>query len=185
MTRLLSIGLLGVALLAACDRRVEPFDPDEKPEQPDLSRIFPPEITPDLASDGPPSQPPAPPGMRGQTPAAAAAAGASAEPIRGTILLAPDAVERAEGRILFIFARTPEGGPPLAAKRVQSPTFPHEFTLGPEDRMIQARPFAGPLLVSARLDADGNATTKDPADPQAVSATPVFPGSALPPLVLE
>ncbi len=180
----IAVLLLAVAVLAACDRRVDPFDPDEKPEQPDLSRIFPPEVTPGLEPDGPPSEPPAPPGTRGGPPPAVATRG-SGEPIRGTILLAPQAVERAAGRVLFIFARSPQGGPPLAAKRVESPTFPLEFSLGPEDRMIEARPFAGPLLVSARLDSDGNATTRDPADPRAEPSAPVFPGATLPPLLLE
>ena len=39
---LLALALaLPLAALPACDRRIEPYDADEKPEQPDLSRIFP------------------------------------------------------------------------------------------------------------------------------------------------
>ena len=30
-----------IGFSAGCDRAMEPFDPDEKPEEPDLSRIFP------------------------------------------------------------------------------------------------------------------------------------------------
>ena len=33
--------LLSVALAGGCDRRIEAYDPDEKVEAPDLSRIFP------------------------------------------------------------------------------------------------------------------------------------------------
>jgi hypothetical protein len=74
-------------------------------------------------------------------------------------------VEVPTGATLFITARPSSAqgkGPPLAAKRVQAPTFPFAFTLGPNDRMIAAMPWTGPVDVSARLDLDGNATTREP-----------------------
>ena len=43
--------------------------------------------------------------------------------------------------------------------------------------MIQAIPFAGPLQLSARVDADGNATSREPGDLQGAAATPVDPGA--------
>jgi hypothetical protein len=69
-----------------------------------------------------------------------------------------------EGAVLFVIARNAGGGPPLAVKRIPSPSFPVEFELGPDDRMIQQLPFVGPLTLSARLDSDGNATTRTPGD---------------------
>jgi cytochrome c-type biogenesis protein CcmH len=182
MQRVVFTMLLGLALIAGCDRRVESFDPDEKPEQPDLSRIFPPEAAAPPTGTEAPSMPPAPPGQRRGAPPVAAASG---PPIRGSVRLAPGREERAREGVLFVIARSPEGGPPLAVKRFQAPSFPLEFELGPEDRMVAARPFVGPLLLSARLDADGNATSRDPGDPQGAAPGPVNPGDSGIDLLLE
>jgi len=155
MLRVVITLLLGLTLIAGCDQRVESFDPDERPVQPDLSRIFPPE------------------------------AAASGPPIRGTVRLAPGREEGAREGVLFVIARSPEGGPPLAVKRIQGPSFPLEFELGPGDRMVEARPFAGPLLLYARLDADGNATSRDPGDRQGAAPGLVNPGDSGIELLLE
>jgi cytochrome c-type biogenesis protein CcmH len=176
--------LLAVVLAGAvaCDRRVEPFDPDEKPEEPDLSRIFPPEVSDPVRPTEAPSEPPAPPGGRGGPAApspAASAAVASGPPIRGTVRVSPEHEQAAgSGGVLFIIARGPGGGPPLAARRIEAPRFPLEYELGPEDRMIQTRPFVGPLYVSARLDSDGNATTRGEGDLQGTAAAPAQPGAS-------
>ena len=174
--------LLGLTLLVGCDQRVESFDPDEKPVQPDLSRIFPPEAAAPPTGTEVPSMPPAPPGQRRGAPPLAAASGL---PIRGTVRLAPGREEGAREGVLFVIARSPEGGPPLAVKRIQGPSFPLEFELGPGDRMVEARPFAGPLLLYARLDADGNATSRDPGDRQGAAPSLVNPGDSGIELLLE
>ena len=173
--------LLGLTLLAGCDQRVESFDPDENPQQPDLSRIFPPEAAAPPTGTEAPSMPPAPPGQRRGAPPVAA----SGAPIRGTVRLAPGREEGARDGVLFVIARSPEGGPPLAVKRIQGPSFPLEFELGPGDRMVEARPFVGPLLLSARLDADGNATSRHPGDRQGAAPGSVNPGDSGIELLLE
>ena len=64
-----------------------------------------------------------------------------------------------ENGTLFIFARS-EGvkrGPPLAVKRVAELKLPYEFTLGPEDVMIQGTAFEGAMVLAARIDVDGDA----------------------------
>ena len=147
--------LLGLALLAGCDRGVEAFDADQKPQRPNRSRMVPPD---------------------------AAAAGL---PIRGTVRLAPGREESARDAVLFVIARSPGGGPPLAVKRIPGPSFPLEFEVGPGDRMVEARPFVGPLVLVARLDADGNATTRDAGDPQGAAPHPVNPGDSDIELLLE
>jgi hypothetical protein len=82
------------------------------------------------------------------------------------------------GAILFLIARRGQaGGPPLAVKRIESPRFPLEFTLGPDDRMIQAMPFEGPLQLSARLDTDGNAMSRTPGDLQGAAPGMHDPGA--------
>jgi cytochrome c-type biogenesis protein CcmH len=150
--------LVAVAGLG-CDRAVEPYVPGEKPEQPDLSRIF-----PEGAERAEANKPPA--AAMGKGAAAAPPAASSGAPVSGTITLAPDFEKKVPaGAILFLIARNGAGGgPPLAVKRIESPTFPLAFTLGPDDRMIKQMPFEGPLQLSARLDADGNAMTREPGD---------------------
>jgi cytochrome c-type biogenesis protein CcmH len=169
-----SAAVLGIciALVAlACDRNTAPFDPDEVPEAPDVSRIFPEGANPPAA----PELPPAPAQQQRGAPSVAAEGG---EPIRGTIQLAAELGDAVPpGAVLFVIARRGDAGPPLAVKRVLDPRFPMDFTLGPEDRMIQAMPFVGPLMVTARVDADGNATTRAPGDLQGAAAGPVDPGA--------
>ena len=64
-----------------------------------------------------------------------------------------------ENGTLFIFARS-EGvkrGPPLAVKRIAELKLPYEFTLGPQDVMMQGTAFEGPMVLTARIDVDGDA----------------------------
>ena len=67
---------------------------------------------------------------------------------------------------LFIIAR-PAGtatGPPLAVKKIDRPTFPLAYSLGSENVMMQERPFTGKVTITARLDKDGNPTTRTAGD---------------------
>lgn len=179
MYRLASFALvLGLAVsgVSGCDRKVEPFVPGEQPSQPDLSKIFPPgaeraaEAGAEAMGGGGPPQPPA----RGAAPMGA---GADSPPIRGTVDVAPSlSGPLPSGAVLFVIARTGAAGPPLAVKRVPGPRFPFRFELGPDDRMIQAMPFVGPVQITARLDADGNATTREPGDLQGSAAGAYQPG---------
>ena len=64
-----------------------------------------------------------------------------------------------ENGTLFIFARS-EGvkrGPPLAVKRVADLKLPYEFILGPKDVMMPGTAFEGPMVLTARIDVDGDA----------------------------
>ncbi len=106
-----------------------------------------------------------------------AATEATSAAIEGTLELAPDLVGRVpQGAVLYLVARTAQGGPPLAVVRVPSPRFPMRFSIGPDDRMNQSMPFAGELLITARVDTDGNAMTRSPGDLQGASETPNAPG---------
>lgn len=154
-------------LTLACDRGIAPYDPDETPATPDLTRIFPERAAQDA---------------RG-APRAGAAPGTpmpAADPaVRGEIQILPALAEQIpDGALLFVIARTGEGGPPLAVKRIESPAFPLSFSLGPDDRMIAARPFAGPLTLSAWLDTDGNVMTRGAGDFEGSAGDPVEPGAS-------
>jgi hypothetical protein len=158
-------GLLAVVCLAAllgCDRNMEPYVPGEEPRQPDLSKIFPAGADQVARMDGNVELPPAPgaPGAGRQGPDPTA----NAEPISGVVRLSPELEGRvAAGGVLFLIARRGPG-PPVAVQRVGEPRFPLRFSIGPSDRMIQGIPFAGPLELEARLDSDGEATSRSPDD---------------------
>jgi hypothetical protein len=85
--------------------------------------------------------------------------------ISGTIDLAPGA-RTPPGGVLFVIGRAGSGetGPPLAAKRIDATRFPVPYTLSAGDAMSPDAVFSGPVSVTARLDADGNASTKGPED---------------------
>jgi cytochrome c-type biogenesis protein CcmH len=67
---------------------------------------------------------------------------------------------------LFIIARRASGagGPPLAVKKVDRPTFPLDYTLSQDNVMMQGMPFTGKITVTVRLDKDGNPVTRTPGD---------------------
>jgi len=160
----------------ACHRNVEPFVEGEEPREPDLSRIFP----AGAEEEGPAGQRLGM-GMAGQrTGAPAAAPAGSAEPgaISGEIRLS-EAAQPIPGAILFVIARTAgaRGGPPLAVLRIPDPRFPQVFAIGPENVMIPSLRFEGPIQLSARLDRDGNAMTRDDADLEAATSSSLQPGA--------
>jgi hypothetical protein len=182
--------LLAAALaLTACDRGVEPFDPNEKVAAPDLSKIFPPgaERAPQdgpMGGGAPPGMPP-PPGASG-APAAAAAASGGADAISGRITVASELGARIpQGAVLFLIARASDAGPPTAVKRIPNAAFPLEFEIGPGDRMMEGVPFTGPFTLTARLDADGNAATRNPGDLQGQTPARVPPGASGVELVID
>jgi cytochrome c-type biogenesis protein CcmH len=70
------------------------------------------------------------------------------------------------GAILFVFLRTAEAGPPVAAKKISQPAFPLDLAMGPADSMMGAELPAAGILV-ARLDGDGDVSTTSPGDLQA------------------
>jgi cytochrome c-type biogenesis protein CcmH len=129
---------------------------------------------------------PASPDRGNAPPAAASEESENASPIRGTVTLASGL----EGKlppnaVLFLIARREGSGPPLAVKRIPQPHFPLDFEIGPRDRMIQTLPFVGPIQISARVDSDGNATTRTPGDLQGSLAEGVQPGASGVELVID
>lgn len=92
-------------------------------------------------------------------------AGPQGPKIQGTISIDPRLKGKADRRaVLFIIVRSADspGGPPLAVKRIESPTFPYSYSIGPGDVMMQGLSLSGKVSISARLDKDGNPMTKEP-----------------------
>lgn len=86
--------------------------------------------------------------------------------IRVTLDLDASARARAAGGIIYLIAR-PEGstsGPPVAVKRIDATRLPVTVDLSSADSMM-GQPLPAKVRVEARLDADGDATTKNPSDP--------------------
>ncbi len=69
------------------------------------------------------------------------------------------------GAVVFVTIRSAgsSGGPPVAARRLPA-SFPCAFEVGPTDSM-QGGPIPERLAVEARVDADGDASTREPSDP--------------------
>lgn len=91
--------------------------------------------------------------------------------ISGTIELDPSVASKvALPTIVFVIARG-EGlrlhGHPLLAKRLDVRSFPVDFTLGSEDSMMGQAPPAR-VSLEARVDLDGDATTREPRAPAAL-----------------
>jgi cytochrome c-type biogenesis protein CcmH len=76
------------------------------------------------------------------------------------------------GDTLFVFARNPAGGPPLAIRRIDSPAFPATVTLSTADRMIEGMQLSegAEVSIGARISKSGQATPQ-PGDLEAAPAT--------------
>lgn len=108
-------------------------------------------------------------------PAAPAAAAAGGNRVNVTLQLDPAA--RSKSGIVFVVARPLAGGPPVAVKRMQVASFPVTFDITSADSMM-GQPLPDRFNIEARLDSDGNATTKPPTDPSA-SQNNVASGAAV------
>ena len=95
--------------------------------------------------------------------------------------LAPGVTGGAGTLFIYVRAEGQTAGPPLRVKRLPA-SFPASFSITAADSMAGGALPPGKVQISARLDGDGNAMTKDPADPVALSA-PLEVGGA--PVVLE
>jgi cytochrome c-type biogenesis protein CcmH len=106
---------------------------------------------------------------------AALAAPEGAQTITGTI--EGDASLLRGGDVIFLSAR-PEGatgGPPTWVRRLDVPALPLPFTLGPENAMMGG-PVPEKLVLTARLDRDGDAMSRGPGD--AFATSPAVPPGA-------
>lgn len=172
---------LWVGLGIGCDRNIGPYDPAELPQEPDLRRIFP---APEPTQAAPPM------GM-GSGAAGSASGDGAVSPsagavVRGRVDLA-EGLQPGPGAVLFVIARKQgvQAGPPLAVARIGEPRFPQVFELGQDQVMIPGLRFEGPLSITARLDSDGNAMTRDPADPVTAAGYAADPGQLDVLLMLE
>lgn len=129
-----------------------------------------------------PTQPAMGAGAGGAGPASSAGSAVASSPqdVTGTITLDPSVAGKARaGDTLFLSARAPgvTGGPPTWVQRVPVESFPWTFTLGPANAMIAGVPTPAELVITARIDRDGDAKTKS-ADDLVGQSAPLKPGAA-------
>lgn len=133
-------------------RDADPTYADEFSRLIAMAQKGPPTDLPEETSGGPP-----------MTGGGAADANATPE-FTGTISLATGATLPA-GAMLFVYARAPgvDAGPPLRVVRVAAPSFPYNFSISAANAPMGGT-LTGPVVLTARLDGDGNPMTKDAAD---------------------
>jgi cytochrome c-type biogenesis protein CcmH len=99
-------------------------------------------------------------------PSRASAASAPSAQISGKITIDPKLKASIDpNAALFIIARPAgAGGPPLAVKKIDRPTFPLDYSLSQENVMMQGMPFTGKINITVRLDKDANPVTRTAGD---------------------
>ncbi|HYI08610.1 MAG TPA: tetratricopeptide repeat protein [Thermoanaerobaculia bacterium] len=110
----------------------------------------------------PPNHPPIEGAPSAVPPAAAPAAAGPG--VRVTLDL--DSAAQPRTGIVFVIARNPAGGPPLAVKRVIATSFPLSVDLTAADSMM-GQPLPVTFRLEARLDRDGDPMTRPATDPAA------------------
>jgi len=185
-------GLVGALGLTACESKttappppvaLPPLDPSAAPAVAGERPVHPPS---GMAGELPPSHPPVgdPHGMPPSHPAIGDAKGMppshpGVEPttpadipfdpksvIAGELRLAPALKDKVSvGDTIFLMVRTAGmPGPPLAVRKLTSGTWPLSFTIDSRDAMVPGTKLDGKVTVSARVDKDGDAISKNPGD---------------------
>ena len=123
-----------------------------------------PSTVPPLSPGAAPSAAPAPPPPAAPAPPAPEAAAAPAGEggsITGKIELSPSLAKKKPEGILFLVARRISDNPTargtlIAVKKMPATTFPLPFTLSAADMPFQTGAFDGELVLTARIDQDGD-----------------------------
>jgi hypothetical protein len=105
--------------------------------------------------------------------------------VGGSLDLDPALRGQVTGGVLFLIVREAgvETGPPLAVQRIVPTSFPLRFQIGEDDSMT-GDSLPEEVRVEARLDSDGDPSTRSPSDPRA-GADPVSLGTSDLALVLR
>lgn len=163
---------------SACDRRTEAFIPADQEPQAPARPVRIPGLEQGRPQRGLPQGMPAPASVQN------AQTAQSGESVQGTIRLAEGVGDAGSG-VLFLIARSAGGGPPLAVKRLSAGPFPLRFEIGQGDVMLQGRRFEGDIVLTARLDRDGQPLTTLPGDLQGAAKGVIQPGTTDVEIVLQ
>jgi hypothetical protein len=181
--------LVGCALLAAgaCDKKAEvpsglpPLQQGAATPNPAAEQaVHPPTGANGTAQEEglPAGHPQLPPGHvpvasgQGGPPIVGETPGGALDPTKtlaGQLVLDPKIKDKVSaGDVIFLVARTDDGtdhgGPILGVKRLTAGAWPQPFELDGRDAMQPGTKFEGKVMVSARVDKDGDAISKNPGD---------------------
>jgi hypothetical protein len=156
--------LFSVAAAACSEQRAKPEGEPEEAVR-DVSEFAPghgpgaPAYKP--SAEGEPGEAPGE-GLSRPMPSGPAQILASRYEISGTVQLAEGVTRPSAGGILFVSVRNPgTAGPPAAVQRIADPKFPQPFRITAKE-VLGGGKLEGDLVVSARLDLDGDVSTKEP-----------------------
>jgi hypothetical protein len=139
--------------IVACSKKDDAGAPSSVPP---LSQGGPPSAAPPPPPAPPPPAPALPP-----APEAAAALAGEGGSITGKIELSSSLAKKKPEGILFLVARRISDNPTargtlIAVKKMPATTFPLPFTLSAADMPFQTGAFDGELVLTARIDQDGD-----------------------------
>lgn len=77
------------------------------------------------------------------------------------------------GSPVFVIAKPESGGPPFAVRRYDGVKAPFAYALGPDNIMMAGTNAPRKLVVSVRVDQDGDAMTRQPGDLEGGPSAPV------------
>jgi hypothetical protein len=173
------VGLFACALVAACS----------KPAAQPSHGATPPSGLPPLGEEAPKSLVHANPDLPAGHPDLPAGHPAVGDPadepapidpkqrLSGAIALAPKVKSRvAAGDVVFLSVRQLQDGLPgqiLAVDRLEARDFPIPFVIDGSKAMVPGTAFSGKVIVTARLDKDGDAMTKNPGDVEGKKETQI------------
>jgi cytochrome c-type biogenesis protein CcmH len=96
--------------------------------------------------------------------------------LQGTVRIDPKLASQVSGdEVLFLIARSAQGGPAVAVERYAAPSFPMQVSLSSDSASVHGGSLAGHWLVFARLDKDGDAGALAEGDMLGATAGPVSP----------
>jgi len=88
--------------------------------------------------------------------------------VSGALALAPSVKEHVQpGDVIFLTARADDGtekGPIVAVKKLEAGAWPQAFELDGRDAMQGGTKFAGKIVLTARVDKDGDPISKNAGD---------------------
>ena len=145
--------------LVACSKKDDSGGPAPIPPLPQSASAPAPAIPPPPVPQAPPPLPPPPPPP--QAPEGAGPAAAAGGSITGKIELASALAKKKPDGTLFLVARRPSDNPSargtlVAVKKLPATKFPLPFELTGADMPFQQGPFEGDMVLTARIDQDGD-----------------------------
>lgn len=174
--------------MGACNKREARSLPPGPPPLPALTQAHGSD-SPAGISPVPAAGPESPPHREHSQTTQSAASGGT---IRGAIFIADKLKDKApNGTTLFLVARAAREdgapGPVVAVQRYTVGTWPLDFELNQHNVMISGTRLEGKVVLSARVDQDGDAMTKQPGDLEGTSTPLTVPaqGEATAKLILD